>query len=315
MRFIRKRDPRYKKHLEVQNSLNNAAASAPPKASNIAKPQVQHTYVEQEWQKVEAKSHHADLDWAAAEGDHAEEWECVACRKTFRSEAAWDSHERSKKHMKEVENLRREMEEEDEDLELDAEVEQSDLEDIQAAADEDHLPSGRDSEISAVSTPPSPSPAPTPPANNLPDVNTPSSDVQDLSSNHAKPTKPKKKRSKPILESEETEETEKLTEGNPRAFLEEGSQETPSAGPAELSEPSKRDKRRARQAKKAEAAASGGNSLVRCCRRVFGGSCRLTNICNSPAQVQRMQPSISQQNKAVQSLIRNRARFGRRGWP
>jgi hypothetical protein len=39
-----------------------------------------------------------DLEWAAAEGgDDPEEWECVACGKIFRSEAAWDSHERSKK--------------------------------------------------------------------------------------------------------------------------------------------------------------------------------------------------------------------------
>ncbi|KAF8199497.1 hypothetical protein BJ912DRAFT_844738 [Pholiota molesta] len=266
--------PRYKKHLEVQIQ-NNATASAPSKASNIAKPQVhvvQHTYVEQEWQKVEAKSHNADLDWAAAEGDDSEEWECVACRKTFRSEAAWDSHERSKKHMKEVEMLRREMEEEDEDLELDAEVEPSDLEDVQA--DEVHLPSGRDPEIPIVSTPPLPSPAPTSPTANLPDVDTLFSDVQDLGLNDPEPTKRKKKRGKPILE---TKEAEQLTEEKPRASLEEGTQETPSAGQAELSEPSKRDKRRARQAKKAEAAASGSSPLHKCnaCSQAFPSKTKL----------------------------------------
>jgi len=61
------------------------------------------------------KGLHNDLNWAAAEGDDLEEWECVACRKTFRSEAAWDSHERSKKHMKEVEILKREMQADDQD--------------------------------------------------------------------------------------------------------------------------------------------------------------------------------------------------------
>lgn len=55
------------------------------------------------------------MEWAAAEGsEDPEEWECVACDKIFRSEAAWDSHERSKKHMKAVERLRSEMEEDEE---------------------------------------------------------------------------------------------------------------------------------------------------------------------------------------------------------
>jgi DnaJ family protein A protein 5 len=51
-----------------------------------------------------------DLEWAVAEGgDDEQEWECVVCGKAFRSEAAWDSHERSKKHLKEVERLKLEM--------------------------------------------------------------------------------------------------------------------------------------------------------------------------------------------------------------
>jgi len=59
-----------------------------------------------------------DNEWAAAEQE-GEEWECVACNKSFRSEAAWNSHERSRKHLKEVERLKAEMEEEDEELQLD----------------------------------------------------------------------------------------------------------------------------------------------------------------------------------------------------
>jgi DnaJ family protein A protein 5 len=62
----------------------------------------------------------ADLNWAVGEGN-AEEWECVACGKSFRSEAAWDSHERSKKHMREIEKLKREMRQEDEAIGLGAE--------------------------------------------------------------------------------------------------------------------------------------------------------------------------------------------------
>lgn len=90
----------------------------------------------QDWQKADTHSLHNDLDWAAAEGDDPEEWECVACRKTFRSEAAWDSHERSKKHMKEVELLKREMVEEDHELALDKEDEQEGTEELFDTPDE-----------------------------------------------------------------------------------------------------------------------------------------------------------------------------------
>ena len=69
-------------------------------------------YIEQEWQKTRV-SGEEDLEWALAEGnDDPEIFECVACGKPFKSEAAWNSHERSKKHIKNVEVLRRQMEEE-----------------------------------------------------------------------------------------------------------------------------------------------------------------------------------------------------------
>lgn len=62
-------------------------------------------FVEQEWQKVKvAEDDNFTGQWDEAEG--AEEWECVACGKSFRSEAAWSSHERSRKHLKEVERYR-----------------------------------------------------------------------------------------------------------------------------------------------------------------------------------------------------------------
>ncbi|KII84450.1 hypothetical protein PLICRDRAFT_365946 [Plicaturopsis crispa FD-325 SS-3] len=94
--FIRKRDPRYKTHIARQSQINQANASGSATPTTKKRPQAAAgAYVEQDWQKVDNRwSADADLDWAAAEGDDAEEWECVACGKTFRSEAAWDSHER-----------------------------------------------------------------------------------------------------------------------------------------------------------------------------------------------------------------------------
>jgi DnaJ family protein A protein 5 len=77
------------------------------------------TFVAQDWQKVaESSDAAADLEWAHAEGAEDEEWECIACNKTFRSEAAWNSHERSKKHLRAVEQLKREMQDEEQELGL-----------------------------------------------------------------------------------------------------------------------------------------------------------------------------------------------------
>ena len=73
--------------------------------------------------------HDADLDWAAGEGGDEEEWECVACGKSFRTEAAWNSHERSKKHLRAVEALKREMELEDAALDLGADGDVDGLDD------------------------------------------------------------------------------------------------------------------------------------------------------------------------------------------
>ncbi|KAI8969849.1 DnaJ domain-containing protein [Trametes punicea] len=118
--FIRKRDPRYKTHLLRQaQGQSTPQGSRAPSSKQVPTPQA--VFVEQEWQKAAVRDDAADLEWAAAEGEDDEEWECVACGKSFRSEAAWDSHERSRKHLRAVEALKRQMEEENEELELQVE--------------------------------------------------------------------------------------------------------------------------------------------------------------------------------------------------
>ncbi|CAK0829404.1 unnamed protein product [Prorocentrum cordatum] len=49
------------------------------------------------------------------ESEDEEILQCVACRKTFKTQAAYASHERSKKHLQMVAKLKREMEEEDDE--------------------------------------------------------------------------------------------------------------------------------------------------------------------------------------------------------
>ncbi|KAL7279397.1 hypothetical protein ACG7TL_007238 [Trametes sanguinea] len=116
--FIRKRDPRYKTHLARQaQGQSTPQGTRTPSSKPVPAPQV--VFIEQEWQKATPREDDADLEWAAAEGEDEEEWECVACGKSFRSEAAWDSHERSRKHLKAVESLKRQMQRENEELGLD----------------------------------------------------------------------------------------------------------------------------------------------------------------------------------------------------
>lgn len=119
-------------------SAAKSPKSGTPQKSNTPARSSTPIFVEQEWQKPSRSNiqHDADLEWAAAEGDSdAEEWECVACNKSFRSEAAWDSHERSRKHMQAVERLRQQMLEEDDTLELgeeDDEVEEETFHEAQS---------------------------------------------------------------------------------------------------------------------------------------------------------------------------------------
>jgi DnaJ family protein A protein 5 len=115
--FVRKRDPRYKAHLKSQSQPATTSSLAHPPALQT-KTEPAAVYVEQEWQKTRV-SGVEDLEWALVEGsDDPEVFECVACGKSFKSEAAWSSHERSKKHIKNVEVLRRQMEEEARELGL-----------------------------------------------------------------------------------------------------------------------------------------------------------------------------------------------------
>ncbi len=210
-------------------------------------------YVEQEWQKLDTKGLHDDLDWAAGEGEDSEEWECVVCGKFFRSEAAWDSHERSKKHLKEVERLRFEMQAEDDELGLDAD-----------GLDPDEVPS---------SSAPSPEPLPLP---DLPEERKSPVLDKDGDGFQSQPEKPKKQKNKkkqalsepltktqrmardiedlssePKLTRTEAESASRLPSGTDEVEVEGGGETKEPSGPVA---PSKRDKRRARQTKKAEAA-------------------------------------------------------------
>ncbi|KAJ7274564.1 DnaJ domain-containing protein [Mycena haematopus] len=237
VKFLRKRDPRYKTHLtqQAQNlasgSVTAGTGTVTPKAA--ATPRAE--YVEQEWQKVDALRQHDDLEWAAAEGEDPEEWECVVCGKSFWSEAAWDSHERSKKHLKEVERLKKEM------LQDDAEFGLAGEQDEKAASEVPRTPTP------PVEVPISAEPLPT-------STLEPSPEAPLLEEEHDTPVRPNGKKKKPNKATNPQREPPTKTEKMARNFDDvepEGADVAGDEG-SPAAAPTKRDLRKARQAKKAD---------------------------------------------------------------
>ena len=121
--FVRKRDPRYKLNFQSetdrQQSLRDAAAAqaSRSRAANQAKAS---NYKIPEWMKLERPN---EADISDNEEDYIEErLECIVCKKTFKSEKQYEAHEKSKKHIKAVQQIRREIQNEDKVLNLDDQV-------------------------------------------------------------------------------------------------------------------------------------------------------------------------------------------------
>lgn len=127
--FVRKRDPRYKPNNQSDEAKAKAqrdarkAQAARARAAQIAK-------MEEEAQAVP--------DWATARPDdeldeeseeeiEEEHYECVACNKTFKSERQYDAHEKSKKHQKAIQALKRKMQKDNANLDLDNDALEEDV--------------------------------------------------------------------------------------------------------------------------------------------------------------------------------------------
>lgn len=121
--FVRKRDPRYlpnsQSHDERQASLRNAAAAQAAR-SRAANQERMAEYEVPEW----AQSRSSDNGVAEGSFSESEEeeiieiLECVVCNKSFKSEKQLEAHERSKKHIKAVQQLKRQMKREGVELRL-----------------------------------------------------------------------------------------------------------------------------------------------------------------------------------------------------
>ena len=113
--FVKKRDHRYKANVkneaERQKTLRDAAIgqAARQRAANQAK-QAQ-TETIPEWMKSsEVEDDTSPDDVADAVKEH---FECIVCNKIFKSENQYEAHERSKKHIRAIQHVKKQMRQED----------------------------------------------------------------------------------------------------------------------------------------------------------------------------------------------------------
>lgn len=127
--FVRKRDPRFKPDTKSADEKAKAqrdarkAQAARARAAQMAK-------LEQEAQALPtwATARPADeVEEETEEESEEEHFECVACNKTFKSERQWEAHEKSKKHQKAIQSLKRKMQKDNAHLNLDDDALSSDF--------------------------------------------------------------------------------------------------------------------------------------------------------------------------------------------
>ncbi|KAF3893544.1 Meiotically up-regulated gene 185 protein [Trichophyton interdigitale] len=118
--FVRKRDPRYKATVQSeadrQRILRESAAAQAARSRRANEAKLR-DFTLPEW----ARSTEAEEELFPSESESEQNhFECVICNKNFKSEKQFEAHERSKKHVKALKQLQREMKLEDKHLNLDA---------------------------------------------------------------------------------------------------------------------------------------------------------------------------------------------------
>lgn len=116
--FVKKRDPRFKPNtqseVERQKLLRDTAIAqaARSRAANQAK---QAPYESMPGWMKPSESQDPETSDESKEAAQ-EQFECVVCKKSFKSEKQYEAHEKSRKHIRAVQHLKRQMHQEDRDL-------------------------------------------------------------------------------------------------------------------------------------------------------------------------------------------------------
>ncbi|KAK6855464.1 DnaJ like subfamily A member 5 [Apiospora arundinis] len=121
--FVRKRDPRYipntQTEAERQKVLRDASAAQAAR-SRAAYQEKMAEYVVPDWAQSRGDDTGLEGEFSESEEEsEVEHIECVVCNKVFKTEKQFEAHEKSKKHIKAVQQLRWEMKKENAGLELD----------------------------------------------------------------------------------------------------------------------------------------------------------------------------------------------------
>lgn len=115
--FVKKRDTRYQENVkseaERQKTLRDAAAAqaARSKAARQAQMEKKDKHVVPEW--AQSQLDEAVLSSEEEASEEEQQFECIVCDKTFKSEKQFEAHEKSKKHIKLLRQLKKDMKEDD----------------------------------------------------------------------------------------------------------------------------------------------------------------------------------------------------------
>ncbi|KAG0042134.1 hypothetical protein BGZ83_000869 [Gryganskiella cystojenkinii] len=108
--YVRKRDPRYLAFQEQQKAKQKQIQAEIKARAEKEKEQLRaraEQFQEQAWTRVQDEDE--EESGSGEEDEFDQEYECIICDKFFKSERQWKNHERSKKHLKAVEDIRLEM--------------------------------------------------------------------------------------------------------------------------------------------------------------------------------------------------------------
>ncbi|KAG0002545.1 hypothetical protein BGZ79_002776 [Entomortierella chlamydospora] len=108
--YVRKRDPRFLAFQEQQKQKQKQTQAdlkaKMEKEKELLRAKVEQ-FQEQEWTRVQEEEE--EVSGSENEDEFDQEYECIICDKSFKSERQWKNHERSKRHLKAVEDIRLEM--------------------------------------------------------------------------------------------------------------------------------------------------------------------------------------------------------------
>ncbi|KAI1135410.1 DnaJ-domain-containing protein [Hypoxylon sp. FL0543] len=124
--FVRKRDPRYvpntQSEAERQKILRDSAAAQAARSRAANQEKMGDPLAVPEWAQSRGDDPNQGGFSETDEESEVEHIECVICNKTFKSEKQYEAHEKSKKHLKAVHQLQRQMKKENANLDLNDET-------------------------------------------------------------------------------------------------------------------------------------------------------------------------------------------------